>query len=70
LERGLETLTGIDFVDGPFAVGGAVLAAASVNRELVEAAADNMRKMFGKEPQDLTRDEWEEYKRKYPRIPV
>jgi hypothetical protein len=38
LEQGLESLTGLDFVDGLFAVSGSVLAALSVNRELVKAA--------------------------------
>jgi hypothetical protein len=39
LEQGLESLTGLDFVDGLFAVSGSILAALSVNRELVQAAA-------------------------------
>lgn len=50
LEKGLESLTGLDFVDGLFAVSGSILAALSVNRDLVEAAARNIEQMFGKDP--------------------
>ena len=55
LERGLESLTGLDFVDGLFAVSGSVLAALSVNRDLVKAAARNIEQMFGKDPGNLRR---------------
>ena len=49
LERGLS-LTGMDFVDGVFAVGGAVLASLQANRDMVEVASKNIRDMFGKDP--------------------
>ena len=52
LERGLESLTGLDFVDGLFAVSGSILAALSVNKELVKAASRNIEQMFGKDPLD------------------
>lgn len=67
LERGLESLTGLDFVDGLFAVGGSVLAALSVNREMVEQAARNIRQMFGKDPMQISEDEWNQYKAAYPK---
>ena len=43
LERGLESLTGLDFVDGLFAVSGSVLAALSVNRDLSESCCPQHR---------------------------
>ena len=70
LERGLESLTGLDFVDGVFAVGGAVLAALHVNRDLVEAASENIRAMFGKDPLEITEEEWNLYQAKYPKSAV
>jgi hypothetical protein len=67
LELGLESLTGLDFVDGLFAVSGSVLAALSVNRELVEAAALNIERMFGKDPLDITEAEWHQFKEVNPK---
>lgn len=66
LERGLESITGLDFVDGVMAVGGSILAALYVNRDIVEGAANNIRTMFGKDPLDITEAEWAQYKAKYP----
>lgn len=66
VERGLESVIGLDFVDGVMAVGGAVLSAAYVNKDIVAAAADNIRDMFGKDPLDLTQDEWNQYKDQNP----
>lgn len=66
LERGLESVTGFDFVDGLFAVAGSVLAAMYVNRDMVEAASGNMKAMFGKDPIHITEDEWRQFKKKYP----
>jgi hypothetical protein len=70
LEQGLESLTGLDFVDGVFAIGGSVLAAMHVNRDLVEVAAENIKAMFGKDPLEITEDEWKQYKAKYPKSAV
>ena len=70
LERGLESLTGMDFVDGVFAVGGAVLASLQVNRDLVEVASKNIRDMFGKDPLEISEEEWNLYKEKYPKSAV
>jgi hypothetical protein len=66
LERGLESITGLDFVDGLFAVAGSVLGAMYVNRDMVEAASRNMRVMFGKDPIYITEGEWKQFKSKYP----
>ena len=66
LERGPESLTGLDFVDGLFAVGGSVLAALSVNRN-VEQAARNIRQMFGKDPMQISEDEWNQWQAAYPK---
>jgi hypothetical protein len=67
LERGLESLTGLDFVDGLFAVSGSVLAALSVNRDLVKAAARNIEQMFGKDPLEISEGEWRQFKELNPK---
>ena len=67
LEKGLESLTGLDFVDGLFAVSGSILAALSVNRDLVEAAARNIEQMFGKDPLEITESEWRQFKETNPK---
>jgi hypothetical protein len=67
LEKGLESITGLDFVDGLFAVSGSILAALSVNRDLVEAAARNIEQMFGKDPLDITEAEWRQFKEMNPK---
>lgn len=67
LERGLESVTGLDFVDGLFAVAGSVLAAMYVNRDMVEAATQNMKAMFGKDPIHITEGEWKQFKKRYPK---
>lgn len=66
LEHGIESVTGLDFVDGLFAVAGSVLAAMYVNRDMVEAASQNIKAMFGKDPIYITEGEWKQFKRKYP----
>jgi hypothetical protein len=70
LEQGLESLTGLDFVDGIFAVGGSILAALHVNRDMVETISDNIRTIFGKDSLEITEDEWNEYKAKYPKSAI
>ncbi|MDI9485992.1 MAG: hypothetical protein QM372_11055 [Bacillota bacterium] len=67
LEQGLESLTGLDFVDGLFAVAGSVLAALSVNRELVKAASRNIEQMFGKDPLEISESEWKQFKEANPK---
>ncbi|MDI9458214.1 MAG: hypothetical protein QM373_00640 [Bacillota bacterium] len=67
LERGLESLTGLDFVDGLFAVSGSILAALSVNKELVKAASRNIEQMFGKDPLEITESEWRQFKELNPK---
>ena len=70
LERGLDSFTGMDFVDRVFAVGGAVLASLQVNRDMVEVASKNIRDMFGKDPLEISEEEWNLYKEKYPKSAV
>lgn len=67
VEKGLESVIGLDFVDGIMTVGGAVLASMYVNRDVVQAAADNIQQIFGKDPLDLTEDEWNQFKAKSPK---
>lgn len=66
-ERGLESLTGVDFVDGVLEVAGATLGIASANRDLVEAAYEGARRVTGKEPGKLSNDEWETVRARYPK---
>ena len=57
-------------MDGVFAIGGSVLAAMHVNRDLIEVASQNIKAMFGKDPLEITEDEWNRYKEKYPKAAV
>jgi hypothetical protein len=66
-ERGLETATGMDFVNGVFEIAGATLGVVNANRDLIRLACESARQLTGKEPRDLTNDEWEEVRRKYPK---
>ena len=43
-----------------------MLAAMYVNRDMVEAASQNIKAMFGKDPIYITEGEWKQFKRKYP----
>jgi len=67
LEKGLESLAGVEFVDGVMAVAGSAISAAHVNRDLIEAASRNIRHKFDKEPEKITKEEWKEYKEEYPK---
>jgi len=67
VERGLESATGIDFINGVFEIAGATLGVVNANRDLIRLAYDSAVQLTGKEPKDLTNDEWEEVRRKYPK---
>ncbi len=67
VERGLESATGMDFINGVFEVAGATLGVVNANRDLIKLAYDSAVQLTGKEPKDLTNDEWEEVRRKYPK---
>ena len=67
VERGLETATGIDFIDGVLEIAGATLGAVHANRDLVQLAYDATKRVVGKEPKDLTNEEWEQVRKKYPK---
>jgi len=67
VERGLESATGMDFINGVFEVAGATLGVVNANRDLIKLACDSAIQLTGKEPKDLTDDEWEEVRRKYPK---
>jgi hypothetical protein len=66
-ERGIEHLTGIDFVNGVFEIAGATLGVAHANRDLVEMAYEGARTVTGKEPSQLSNEEWEEVRVRYPK---
>jgi len=65
-DHGLEALTGANFVNGVFEIAGAVLGIANANRDLIQQAHDTIVRIFGKEPVDLTEEEWKTYKLRYP----
>jgi len=66
-ERGLEHLTGIDFVNGVIEIAGATLGVANANRDLIEMAYEGARRVTGKEPSQLSNQEWEEVRTRYPK---
>ena len=66
IEHGLEALTGADFVNGVFEITGAVLGVANANKDLIQHVHDTIVRNFGKEPVELTEEEWNTYKRRYP----
>jgi hypothetical protein len=67
VNRGLESATGMDFVDGVFEIAGASLGVINANRDLIQLAYESAVKVTGKEPKDLNNDEWEQVRKKYPR---
>ncbi len=66
VEHGIEALTGVDFINGVAEVGGALMGAAFVNRDLIETAYTQIKRQFGKEPAEITKDEWDAFKKDNP----
>jgi hypothetical protein len=66
VEHGIEALTGADFVNGVCEIAGAAMGAALVNRDLVETAYAQIQRQFGKEPAEITKDEWNSFKQDNP----
>ena len=66
-ERGLETATGMDFVNGVFEIAGATLGVVNANKDLIKQAYGSVVQVTGKEPKDLTEDEWDQVREKYPK---
>ncbi|NOY59912.1 MAG: hypothetical protein GXO75_13430 [Calditrichaeota bacterium] len=67
LERGLESATGVDFINGVFEAAGATLGIVNANKDLIKLAYDSAVQLTGKEPKDLTNEEWEQVRNKYPK---
>ena len=67
VDRGLETATGIDFINGVFEVAGMTLGVMNANKDLIQVAFDSAVLLTGKEPKDLTNEEWDEVRAKYPK---
>lgn len=67
VERGLESATGMDFIDGVLEIAGATLGIAHANRDMIRQAYDAVKVTTGKEPVELTPTEWEQVRIKYPR---
>lgn len=66
-ERGLESATGMDFVNGVFEIAGVTLGLVNANRDLIKQAYQGVVQVTGKEPGDLTPDEWNQVREKYPK---
>lgn len=66
-EQAIQSVTGFEVADGVLELLGAALGAAAVNRDLLEAAQDGVRRIAGKEPKDLTEEEWAELRQRYPK---
>lgn len=66
-ERGLETATGMDFVNGVFEIAGVSLGVMNANKDLIKQAYDSVVQVTGKEPSELSSDEWDEVREKYPK---
>ena len=67
VERGLESATGLEFVNGVFEIAGATLGVVNANRDLIKQAYDGVVQVTGKEPRDLSVAEWEQVREKYPK---
>lgn len=67
VEAGLESATGIDFVNGVLEIAGATLGVMNANRDLISLAYDSAVQLTGKEPKDLTNEEWDQVRAKYPK---
>jgi hypothetical protein len=66
-ERGLEAATGVDFINGVFEIAGVTLGILNANKDLIQLAYNSVVKVTGKEPKDLTNQEWEQVRAKYPK---
>ena len=67
VERGLESATGMEFINGVFEIAGATLGVVNANKDLIKQAYDAVKQVTGKEPRDLTPQEWEQVREKYPK---
>ena len=67
VERGLESATGMEFINGVFEIAGVTLGMVNANKDLIKQAYDSVVQVTGKEPKDLTQDEWDEVREKYPK---
>jgi hypothetical protein len=67
VERGLEAATGVDFIDGVLEIAGATLGVAYANRDMVEVVYNSTKSLMGKEPGELTNEEWDQVRARYPK---
>lgn len=68
VERGLESATGMDFIDGVLEIAGTTIGIANANRDLVKQAYDLTLQRFEKEPGKVTDEEWDELRGEYPKV--
>jgi len=66
VEHGIQTVFGVDFIDGVCEIAGTVLGMTMVNRDLIEAAYEAIQRETGKEPAMISKDEWEKFKKENP----
>ena len=57
----------MDFINGVFEAAGATLGIVNANKDLIKLAYDSAVQLTGKEPKDLTNEEWEQVRSKYPK---
>ena len=67
VERGLESATGVEFINGVLEIAGSTLGILNANRDLIELAVDSAREVTGKEPSQLSDREWDQVRKKYPK---
>jgi len=66
VEHGIHAVFGTDFINGVCEVAGTILGLSMVNRDLIEAAYNAIRRETGKEPASISKDEWERFKKENP----
>lgn len=66
VEHLIEGVTGLNIADGLLEVVGTVAGMARANADILPELLDQVRAMFGKEPGGLTKQEWDEFCRRYP----
>lgn len=66
VEHGIHAVFGTDFINGVCEIAGAVLGMALVNRDLIETAYRQIKLFTGKEPAEISSEEWEAFKKEHP----
>ena len=65
-ERVIEGVTGLDIANGLLETAGVIAGVIRANKDILPEMIDKVRQMFGKGPAGLTKEEWDEFCRRYP----